>query len=266
MMFKIFFGGRTMKMQKEKKDPGTNEFNVKIRGYDQSEVDTYIDKLRSEFAEVCAHLQDKVKALEAAHADQDDIVQVMLCARSDARRMEEQAKAEAESILENARTQADKFAEKVEAKANIVFNEAQMQAEKMFTDAKTRADTVLKTAQFNAGKIVKNAKREAERILTPDAAQSEARKILSDAEEEARRMIGEAKTKAGGIEAVTEVEAARIIRQANQYNSEVREKMQQVYNISSMFLDEMGEADTDADEEELQAEELVPMSKIAAHY
>ena len=141
------------------------EFTIKVRGYDKNEVDEYIDKLRNEFAEVCTHLQEKVKSMEETLGKQEDIVQVMLRAQSEVRNMR-------------------------------------------------------------------------------DAAAAEVNRMMEEAAREADRIIGEARTKAGGIEAVTEVEAGRVMRRANQYYSDIRDKIQQAFNISSMFLAEMNEIDS----------------------
>ena len=164
------------------------DFTIKVRGYDKKEVDEYIAKIHSEYAEVCAHLQQKIKTLEQSIGSQEDIANAMIHAQTIVRRMEE--------------------------------------------DGRTKAD-----------KIVNDARIESEEII--GSAKDSANRILGDAQAKVDKAVRECEIKAQGITLLAETNANRIINQAKQSRENIKDEMQQVFNIASIFLKEIeDEADS----------------------
>ena len=160
-------------------------FGTKVRGYDKEEVDAYIKKLHSEYAEVCAHLQEKITKLEASLEQQEEIAKAFV---------------RAEEIM---RQTLDEATEKAEKAAE----ESKLKVEHILAETKSKEMQILGAARIKADE-----------------------------------MLAAAEAKAKSITTVAEVEFERARQQAYHSRAEVREKMQQVLSIASLYLKETEEA------------------------
>ena len=130
-------------------------FSSKLRGYDKNEVDTYIDKLQKEFAEVCAHLQGKVKSLESTLGDQDDIAKAMIQVQAFVRQTEEDAKSEAETIINKSQTKAKQILSNAKSEANKILYDTNAKAAEILNSAETAANNLTLIAEAKADRIIK---------------------------------------------------------------------------------------------------------------
>jgi len=161
------------------------DFGIRVRGYDKEEVDAYISKLHLEYAEVCAHLQEKITKLEESLEQQEEVAKAFV-------RAEEIMRQTVEEEKEKARKAAE---------------ESKVLGEQILAEAKNQEMQILGAARIKADEM------------------------LTAAEEKAK-----------SISAVAVVEAERAVQQMHQSRAEIREKMQQVYSIASMYLKETEEA------------------------
>ena len=202
------------------------EFNIKMRGYDKDEVDKYIEKIRHEFSDVCNHLQEKIKTLETSLSEREDISEVMIHAHTFAKQIKEDGQKEAKKLVDNANAEADEIYSKAEKYAKGIIKDAQKEAEKILT---------VDEAQKEAEKIIKDAEKESERIV-------------SEAGKEADKIIDAAEVKANSIKTYAEVNAEHIVNDAKEKYNEIENKMEQINNITSLFLKEVKAEAAEEDE------------------
>jgi cell division initiation protein len=100
------------------------EFNTEMRGYNKQEVDEYFQQMRSEYAEVCTHLQEKIQTLESSAQSQEDVSRAMLLAQSVVKKIEEEAISQKEEIIRQAEQQARNLMQEARADAMAVVNQA----------------------------------------------------------------------------------------------------------------------------------------------
>jgi len=137
------------------------EFRRCFRGYDEQEVDAFLDQLTVSFEELLkenARLQDLVERSEQSIARyreiEDALKQTMVFAQKNAQELKHNVEKEAEVILQEAHAQAAQVA-----------REAARTAEQTIAEAERRAEELLRRAHQQAENSLAEAHRRVDQLL-----------------------------------------------------------------------------------------------------
>ena len=190
------------------------------RGYDEDEVDAFLDLVEAELARLIQEntdLRNQVEQLDqqlfAAPVDTGGdlrpleswlgppsppplreqtspggdhnvhAARVLGLAQEMADRLTGEAKAEADGMLGEARTKSEQLLSEARAKAEGMVNEARTRAETMLNDARTRAETLERQSREKAASLERDAARKHTEII---AALSQEKSILEKKIDELR--------------------------------------------------------------------------------
>lgn len=147
------------------------EFTTKMRGYDQDEVNEFLDQVIRDYELILRQNKDIQDELEITNKKlsnfedmQESLNRSILVAQEAADRLIENTnreveviKIEAESYAEKVREEADNYVSKERKKADTYVTEAEKKAdeyaEKVQTEADNKADALLKDAVTKARKV-----------------------------------------------------------------------------------------------------------------
>lgn len=201
-------------------------FTTARKGFDQSEVGAYLDRveaelrdlraqgeeqrqrntaLETELASVKERLEAKPAAPAAGELDEtaiaaavgEEMASVIRTARAVAEDLRAKATADSERILGTARTDADD-----------IMRRARTEAEEAVTGARAEATQSLESARAEAARTIEQAKEEADRLL--QVARTEAERTRDEATQLYAARIEEANRKMGEATADAERHAAEI--------------------------------------------------------
>ena len=209
------------------------------RGYDEDEVDAFLDLVEAELAHLIEENNELTQRLatqpsspvEQGEQDiQDDSVVLDLHKATDgpdqapdAAPAEPVAQAPAAAPVGSAAGPADHHLQ-----AARLLGLAQDTADRLTTEAATEAEQVRSTAKADSEKMLGDARTESERMRT-DAknesdklrvdAKNEADRLVTDAKNTSERMVGEATVKADALQRDSRVKAEKLDREAqDKYN------------------------------------------------
>jgi DivIVA domain-containing protein len=191
-------------------------FKQEFRGYDQEEVDTFLDRIVDRMVELireCDLLTARVQ--EAERQTHERVAQVEAYAQ--------------ERIAE------------VETRASEAIQNERLLKRALLT-AERVADQTLTEANAQAEEILARASTEAERIL--DEARREAEELIGDARHEAAQTLAEAKEYAGRVEESYRCEFDRIQRTVTEFNQlrdEYRDRVRAILNEHLARFDQAGD-------------------------
>ena len=225
------------------------------RGYDEDEVDAFLDLVEAELARLIEENNDltqRVAALQndlsAAQNNQGQAV-----AQAPAPVLEKQPEAapepapqpvvqapppapepvvaqapvqqgpadhhlQAARLLGLAQSTADQLTSDAAAEAEQTRTQARQESEQLLTHARTESDRMLNEAHAESERLVTDAKNESERLVTE--AQAEATKTVNDARQKSEQMVGDATSKAEALERDSRVRSDAMDREAqSKYNT-----------------------------------------------
>lgn len=111
---------------------------VKKGGYNQKQVDDYIDRLRDEYSKAVNmnnKLKDRVNELETLEREKHSIATAMITTQALIETIEQDAKIRAKTIVREAAEQAKALTEKTQAQANKTLTFANKRAEQITKNA-----------------------------------------------------------------------------------------------------------------------------------
>ncbi len=141
------------------------EFRRCFRGYDEEEVDAFLDQVIGTVEELIkenGHLQDIVerseKSVSRYREIEDALKQTMVFAQKNAQELKknveketavilQEAHAQSEQMITDANRSAEKILEEAERQAEETVGRAQKQAEKSLTEARRQVDDILREYQ-----------------------------------------------------------------------------------------------------------------------
>ena len=122
-------------------------FREKFKGYDQDEVDTFLDRVAERIAELVREREELIARVDRVEADAAESI-------------------EAERLLKRtlitAQRTADETVSEAIAQANTAIAEAEERAGQIVSDAQARAAEIVSEAERRAGDLVAQGRREAE--------------------------------------------------------------------------------------------------------
>ena len=123
------------------------QFRQSFKGYDQAEVDTFLDRVIASLSELERERDAAIRRMREVEADAADSI-------------------EAERLLKRtlitAQRTADETVAEAVAQANATVTESEQRAGQLLADAEARALDIVQDAERRAGDLVAAARREAE--------------------------------------------------------------------------------------------------------
>ncbi len=183
-------------------DPASPSFSTRLRGYDPTEVRTYLDSVAAVMADLTRE-RDRLAALVSESANRDLKTEFETVGREVAAVLEA-AREAAESMRQRAGLDASKWRAEAVAEVEAERRRARSDAEHLRGDAWSAAEDLLRQAQTEATRIREEADKEALRVvgeseLATHRAQSSARReseeLVRTARMEAERLLAEAKNR-----------------------------------------------------------------------
>jgi cell division initiation protein len=131
------------------------EFKRSFRGYNEDEVDQFLDQLVQDYEALYLEnqsLKEKLETSEAAKARYQEMEKIIkdavIMAQKNAEDLQSNARREAEMILEEARLNAEKITGEAEEKARRVLQEAREKARHRIQEAEDRVRAVMDEYRF----------------------------------------------------------------------------------------------------------------------
>jgi DivIVA domain-containing protein len=182
----------------------THQFDVVRKGYDRTQVDTFLAKVATQF--------DALESLVAEISDRD----VSLGIDDDEAMAREMAVIgdEINTILEAARSAAEGMRTRATAHAESATAEAENQSYTAREGAWVEGSAMLEAAIDDAQTMVTEAETDALRIRAE--AEREAIRYTADAKRMSEEAVGAAENEAEGILTTARAESERLVRSANQ--------------------------------------------------
>lgn len=229
------------------------EFREKFRGYDPDEVDDFLERVGTAFAQMQDKLRDANDQIESANAR---------AARAEARaRDSSDIDDTLRRTLVLAQRTADAAIKEAEEQAAAIVSEAQASSRQQLAASEERASQILAAAESEARRKQDAAESHANLVMTNADAQSEqtmaaareqANRLLMDARHQAEQMVSEARASADREGAdrrealATEVRTLEARREALTHNVELfevqvaaqRERVEAVVGDLRMLLDD----------------------------
>lgn len=169
------------------------------RGYDEDEVDVFLDLVEQELA----RLIDENRDLRQRVADLEDE------GAPGGRVADEQPSAQATKILGMAQEMADRLTADARAESEATLTSARASADEMVSGAREKSQSMLGQARDRAEAMVVDARSKAEKLLTDAkdraqstvaAAQDKANRLAADAEKQHTEILGAINAQRGLIE------------------------------------------------------------------
>jgi DivIVA domain-containing protein len=227
------------------------------RGYDEDEVDAFLDIVEDELARLIEENKELTKKL----ADYETGGKSAPAEEAAAPAAVEQA-AEATAPAP-APTPAPQSTGEIHVQAARLLGLAQETADKLTAEAKQEADTTLSAARTESERLLAEANSESERLRTE--AQEAADKLRTDAQTESDALVNDAVTKADSTQRESEARALALTAEAQQkydttmgdlagQRTELEKKIEglRVYEreyrsrLRSWISDQLSQLDTDA--------------------
>jgi DivIVA domain-containing protein len=183
-------------------------FSSSKRGYEVSEVDAYIDRLRREHAEQLEFLEGKVNSLESELSvarEKEEAVHLTLLAATKTK----------DELLGAAQRQLDEATSSAKEEADKILADARYEAFKTLTDTTEEAEQALREANAQAQSLVTEARAEAETTLTE--ARREAISIITDIKKEGERLIAEREEQLADMDRLHKEEHGELINKVETY-------------------------------------------------
>lgn len=141
-------------------------FREKFKGYDQDEVDAFLDRVADRLAELVREREELLARVDRVEADAAESI-------------------EAERLLKRTLITAQRTADETVAEAigqaNSAIAEAEQRATQIVTDAEARAADIIADAERRAGDLVAQGRREIEtRREAADAELSQIRRAIAE--------------------------------------------------------------------------------------
>jgi cell division initiation protein len=141
-------------------------FREKFKGYDQDEVDAFLDRVAERINELVRERDAAIERMHSVEADAADSI-------------------EAERLLKRtlitAQRTADETVAEAVAQANATVSESEQRATQLLADAEARALDIVQDAERRAGDLVATARREAEaRAASADADLEQVRRAVAE--------------------------------------------------------------------------------------
>lgn len=121
-------------------------FKERFRGYDQNEVDVFLDRVSDRLVELTQERDHLAEQLRQAQQDSSEATEAerllkrtLIAAQRTADQTVEEARAQAEQSLTEAREQVEQLLTKARAEAEELLDDARRQAEELITDARREA-------------------------------------------------------------------------------------------------------------------------------
>jgi DivIVA domain-containing protein len=141
-------------------------FREKFKGYDQDEVDAFLDRVADRLTELVREREELLARVERVEADAAESI-------------------EAERLLKRtlitAQRTADETVAEAVAQANTAIAEAEQRAQQIVSDAQSRAGEIISEAERRAGDLVAQTHREIEqRRMATEADLARVRQAIGD--------------------------------------------------------------------------------------
>lgn len=192
-------------------------FSRVLRGYDPTEVDPLIQKLRRELLGAKTLLDDAQSQIKEYEARIEEL-------QLDAGQKKTPTVEGLSTKLNNKLKKADKLAadivKRAESDALFIRSAAEKTSSQFIEAARDGYEQAHKEATAAAKELEKSAREQAQRIIAE--AQREAQELLADAETEAQRLRGEAATVAANLRAASHNDAERIKAEAQREIAELK--------------------------------------------
>lgn len=219
-------------------------FSKGFRGYDSSEVDTFLAMLRKEYEylyldnlqlkETVERVSSKLEYYQQLETTMQSTVQV---AQQTADEIKANSEKKAAVIEQEARNKSDLLWAETQAKAQKVHDEAMAAAEDLYNKTKLKTENMMSAAQTESSRIMNEAKAYADNLKKSTdvetdrqranmedlckkrvhSAQTEANYMLEEARKEVNRMMLEANTNSRKIMADAEEKSRQMV-----FNAESR--------------------------------------------
>lgn len=184
-------------------DVARREFRSGFRGYETSEVRTFL-------AEVAAGLAALVEDRDAlvARLESGDLKSEIQAVSHEVGQVLETARAAAATMRERASNDATKWRSEAIAEAEAERKRAAIDAERLRTDAWTTSEQLLSQCQVQAGKVV-------------EAAEAESLRLLGEAEREAHRLLAASRRESEDLVRAARMEAERVAAESRARHDEM---------------------------------------------
>ena len=141
-------------------------FREKFKGYDQDEVDSFLDRVAADLTELVRERDAAIERMQRVEEDAADSI-------------------EAERLLKRtlitAQRTADETVAEAIAQANTTISEADQRAAQTVAEAEARAADIVQEAERRAGDLVAQARREAEvRAAAAEEQLEQVRRAVAD--------------------------------------------------------------------------------------
>lgn len=186
-------------------------FPVSFRGYNQEEVNSFLEQLSQEITalnEEIKLLRKKMSALtlenekyyleeQSLHDKTEKAEAVLKNAEVVSEETIKNAAAKAEDILSSAKAEGDEILSKASAEAKAGIEKAKEAAEETIAAAKAHCASVIEETEKNSRLIVESASQEASRIKK--AAEDHSYSVISEAAEKSNSLVVTAQTEAAKL-------------------------------------------------------------------
>ena len=153
-------------------DIRNKEFRRCFRGYDEQEVDSFLDhvvdamdKLLRENTELSEQVQRMGTAVAHYKELEDVLKSTMLIAQKTAQEMKASAEKESEVIIQEAQARADEIVRQASLESEEMVRKASTESERMLTDSREQAETILRQAQQEGSRVLDEATVKINRIM-----------------------------------------------------------------------------------------------------
>jgi len=182
----------------------THQFDVVRKGYDRTQVDTFLAKVATQFDALESLVTDISNRDVSLGIDDDEAMAREMAAIGD----------EINTILEAARSAAEGMRTRATTHAESATSEAESQAYTAREGAWVEGSAMLDAATDDAQTMVTEAETDALRIRAE--AEREAIRYTTDAKRMSEEAVGAAESEADGILTTARAESERLVRSANQ--------------------------------------------------
>jgi len=182
----------------------TQQFDVVRKGYDRTQVDTFLAKVATQFDALESIVKEISNRDVSLGIDDDEAMALEMAAIGD----------EINSILEAARSAAEGMRTRATTHAESATSEAETQAYTAREGAWVEGSAMLEAASDDAQTMVTEAETDVLRIRAE--AEREAIRYTTDAKRMSEEAVGAAENEAEGILATARAESERLMRTANQ--------------------------------------------------
>ncbi|RJX16737.1 MAG: DivIVA domain-containing protein [Desulforudis sp.] len=153
-------------------DVRNKEFRRCFRGYDEQEVDGFLDHIVDSMEKMLqenTELWERVERMETAVAHykelEDVLKSTMLIAQKTAQETKYSAEKESEVIIQEAQARATEILRQASQESEEILRKASTESERMLTDSREQAETVLRQAQREGSRVLDEATAKINRIM-----------------------------------------------------------------------------------------------------